>query len=124
LKLGLQASERFWEREQIYGGISWTAQDITQIWYPSHGIHRKKGVLLAAYIYGGPRAIASPICPPRRLELAIRQGRRCTRTIAATSRRRQRGVHRMNHMLRLRGRMDRVVPEMVPRFKRPSVVTT
>ena len=60
VKLGLQASERFWEREQIYGGISWTAQDITQIWYPSHGIHRKKGVLLAAYIFGDAlRATAS-----------------------------------------------------------------
>ena len=41
-KLGLQARERFWEREQIYGGISWTAQDITQIWYPAHGIHRQE----------------------------------------------------------------------------------
>jgi monoamine oxidase len=50
-KIGLQASERFWEREEIFGGISWTFQDITQIWYPGHGIHEQKGVLLAAYTF-------------------------------------------------------------------------
>ncbi len=101
LKLGLQASERFWEREQIYGGISWTAQDITQIWYPSHGIHRKKGVLLAAYIYGGPASDRFADLPALdRLELAIRQGEKVhpdyRRYIES-------GVsvawHRMNHML-------------------------
>ena len=26
-------------------------QDILQIWYPSHGIHRDKGVLLGAYTF-------------------------------------------------------------------------
>ena len=44
--------ERFWEREGIYGGISWTMQDIMQIWYPAHGIHRNKGVMLGAYTFG------------------------------------------------------------------------
>jgi monoamine oxidase len=51
-KIGFQMKERFWEREGIYGGISWTSQDIQQVWYPSHGIHRQKGVMLAAYTYG------------------------------------------------------------------------
>jgi monoamine oxidase len=51
-KLAYQADGRFWEDEdQIYGGISWTNQDITQIWYPSTGFHSKKGVLLGAYIW-------------------------------------------------------------------------
>src|SRR6201999_452985 len=27
-KIGIQMKERFWEKEGIYGGISWTAQDI------------------------------------------------------------------------------------------------
>lgn len=51
LKIGLQMKERFWENEGIYGGISWTMQDIQQIWYPSHGIHGRKGVVVGAYSY-------------------------------------------------------------------------
>ena len=35
VKIGFQARRRFWEEDHaIYGGISWTDQDITQIWYP------------------------------------------------------------------------------------------
>ena len=74
-KLGLQARERFWEREQIYGGISWTSQDITQIWYPAHGIHKQKGVLLAAYTFGGAASDRfANLAPAARIELAIAQG--------------------------------------------------
>jgi monoamine oxidase len=75
LKLGLQARERFWEREQIYGGISWTSQEITQIWYPAHGIHRQKGVLLGAYSFGDAlgEKLAN-LSPAERIELAIQQG--------------------------------------------------
>jgi monoamine oxidase len=74
-KLGLQARERFWEREQIYGGISWTSQDITQIWYPAHGIHRQKGVLLGAYSFGDAlgEKLAN-LSPAERVELALQQG--------------------------------------------------
>jgi monoamine oxidase len=51
-KIAFQASRRFWELdEQIYGGISWTSRDITQIWYPSAGLHAEKGILLGAYIW-------------------------------------------------------------------------
>ena len=74
-KLGLQARERFWEREQIYGGISWTSQEITQIWYPAHGIHRRKGVLLGAYSFAdalGERL--ANMAPAERIELAVTQG--------------------------------------------------
>jgi len=51
-KIGLQMKERFWEREGIYGGITHTDQKINQIWYPSHGIHKPKGVVLGAYTFG------------------------------------------------------------------------
>src|SRR5262249_31379735 len=34
-KIAFRARRRFWEDDGIYGGISWTTQDITQIWYPS-----------------------------------------------------------------------------------------
>lgn len=33
----------------IFGGISWTSDEITQIWYPSTGYHDQKGVLTGAY---------------------------------------------------------------------------
>ncbi|MDT8429258.1 MAG: FAD-dependent oxidoreductase [Pseudomonadales bacterium] len=51
-KAAFQAKERFWEKEGIYGGITWTNQPIRQIWYPTHGIHSQKGIVLAAYDYG------------------------------------------------------------------------
>jgi monoamine oxidase len=68
-KVAFQADTRFWETEQqIYGGISWTSRDATQIWYPSAGIHQKKGILVGAYIWSqdiGDAFAAKPL--PRRL---------------------------------------------------------
>ena len=52
-KAAFQARRRFWEEEDIYGGISWMNTPSQQIWYPSHGIHQDKGIILAAYDYGG-----------------------------------------------------------------------
>jgi monoamine oxidase len=67
-ELGAQA-------EGIYGGISWTTQDITQIWYPAHGIHRPKGIVLGAYTFNDAIADKFTRLKPRdRLELAILQG--------------------------------------------------
>ncbi len=49
-KLAWQSQPRFWEdRLGIYGGISWTQREITQIWYPSSGFHGKSGILIGAY---------------------------------------------------------------------------
>ena len=51
-KIAFQADRRFWELdESIYGGISWTSRDITQIWYPTAGIDKPKGILVGAYIW-------------------------------------------------------------------------
>ncbi len=48
-------SRRFWEQDHnIYGGISWTTQDITQIWYPNNGFGQANGVIVGSYIFGGP----------------------------------------------------------------------
>jgi len=48
-------SRRFWEQDHnIYGGISWTKQDITQIWYPNYGFGQTNGIVLGAYIFDGP----------------------------------------------------------------------
>lgn len=47
-------SRRFWEQDHnIYGGISWTQQAITQVWYPNHGFGEQQGIVLGAYIFGG-----------------------------------------------------------------------
>ena len=43
---------RFWEKEQIYGGISFVGGDTTLIWYPSAGLHSERGMLLATYTSG------------------------------------------------------------------------
>jgi monoamine oxidase len=49
-KIGWQTRERFWEiHDGIYGGISWTKQMTTQIWYPSSGFHSQYGVLTGSY---------------------------------------------------------------------------
>jgi len=74
-KVGFQAKERFWEREGIYGGISWTAQDITQLWYPAHGIHARKGILLGAYMWDETAGTKfTQMTHAQRIETAIVQG--------------------------------------------------
>jgi len=73
-KIGWQA-DRFWEsKDQIYGGISWTTDDITQVWYPSSGFLSRKGVLTGAYMYGeaADRFNAKPIT--ERLHIARAHG--------------------------------------------------
>jgi len=52
-KIAYQMKERFWENEGIYGGISYSADRINQIWYPSHDIHAQKGIVLGAYTWDG-----------------------------------------------------------------------
>jgi monoamine oxidase len=52
-KLAFHAPRRFWEEDAaIYGGISWTTGDVSQLWYPSHGFHAAGGgILLGAYLW-------------------------------------------------------------------------
>ncbi|MDH5345880.1 MAG: FAD-dependent oxidoreductase, partial [Gammaproteobacteria bacterium] len=69
-------SRRFWEQDHnIYGGISWTTQDITQIWYPNSGFGRGDGILVGAYIFGGTAGNTfSNQSPQQRINGAISQG--------------------------------------------------
>jgi monoamine oxidase len=75
MKVAFQ-SRRFWEEDQqIYGGISWTTRDITQIWYPSGGFHRPQGVIVGAYIWSNEIAAHwEPMSPEARLVQAIEDG--------------------------------------------------
>jgi monoamine oxidase len=69
-------SRRFWEQEHnIYGGISWTTQDITQIWYPNNGFGQNNGILVGAYIFGGPAGTNfASLTPQQRINTALAQG--------------------------------------------------
>ncbi|WP_167854918.1 flavin monoamine oxidase family protein [Mangrovimicrobium sediminis] len=101
-KIGLQASERFWEAEGIYAGISWTRQDITQIWYPQQGIFARKGIVLGAYAWD-PAIIDrfAPLDHTQRLAKALAEGERVHPH--GYTRYMENGVsicwHRMNHMM-------------------------
>jgi len=77
VKIGLQFSRRFWEEdEHIFGGISYTQQPIRQISYPQHGYNQGgKGVLLGAYLFGGPNAYEfTTMSPEQRVQTAVEQG--------------------------------------------------
>lgn len=76
VKIAFQADRRWWETDnQIYGGITWTSRDITQMWYPSVGIHGDKGIIVGAYIWTnsiGDRFAA--MTPAQRIERALAEG--------------------------------------------------
>jgi monoamine oxidase len=76
VKVGLQFKRRFWEEDhRIYGGITSTDQDISQIAYPSNGFFGKKGVLLGAYMYGGAASLSyTADSPQERIRRAFEAG--------------------------------------------------
>lgn len=74
-KVGWQTGSRFWEDENdIYGGISWTKHIISQIWYPSHGFHTRKGVLTGAYMFGNSARTFGLMSHAERMAAAIEGG--------------------------------------------------
>ena len=73
-KSGLQFKKRFWEDEQIYGGITRTNLDIEQIWYPSYGYQSNKGVIVGYYNTGAKANAIGTLPPVTRLDEAIKQG--------------------------------------------------
>ena len=79
VKIGLQFRRRFWEEdERIYGGISYTDLPIRQIGYPASGYNAGgKGVLLGAYVWGGPNAYElTAMTPAERIAAALDDGAR------------------------------------------------
>lgn len=71
-KVGWQANRRFWELDnEIYGGISYINNNITQMWYPSNGyLFEEKGVLTGAYNYTGNAEYLGNQSLPERLKIA------------------------------------------------------
>ena len=74
-KIGLQFKRRFWERDdEIYGGRSWTDQEVGQIIYPSHGFTTAKGILVGYYLDFRGTMRARP--PAEIQRIALDQGAR------------------------------------------------
>ncbi|NEP78935.1 MAG: NAD(P)-binding protein [Okeania sp. SIO3B3] len=80
-KVGWQAERRLWQEAEgagdvpIYGGISWSSDEIAQIWYPSEEYHAELGVLTGAYNFSAVAQKWGDLEPEKRLELA-REGAR------------------------------------------------
>lgn len=98
-KGAFQMKERFWEAQDIYGGITWTNQPIRQIWYPYHGLMKQKGVVLAAYDYGTGMHFTR-MTQEQRIEAMLAQGEKVHPEYRQMA---EHGItiawHRMNHML-------------------------
>lgn len=72
IKVGWQGKNRFWEeKDEIYGGISWTTDIIGQIWYPSEDFTARTGVLTGAYNRGTNASQYAAQDGPQRLQTAV-----------------------------------------------------
>ncbi|WP_308368333.1 MULTISPECIES: FAD-dependent oxidoreductase [unclassified Microbulbifer] len=98
-KAAFQARTRFWEDEDIYGGITWVNAPIRQIWYPPHGIHKEKGIVLAAYDFVGGMHFTN-MTQGQRIEALLQQGEKVHPDYRQQV---EKGItiawHRINHML-------------------------
>jgi monoamine oxidase len=75
-KIGLQFRRRFWEEDDgIFGGISRTDQEITNVVYPSTGFLGRKGIVIGYYQTSGALAtVMGRRSPEERTGIALSQG--------------------------------------------------
>ncbi|MVN77398.1 FAD-dependent oxidoreductase [Hymenobacter sp. HMF4947] len=74
-KIGLQFKRRFWEEdEQIFGGITHTNNELTQIFYPSYDYLSKKGILLGYYNFNEKAKKVGDLTYAERQQLALQKG--------------------------------------------------
>ncbi|WP_324676214.1 flavin monoamine oxidase family protein [Hymenobacter sp. GOD-10R] len=74
-KIGLQFKRRFWEEdEQIFGGITHTNNDLTQIFYPSYDYLGKKGILIGYYNFNEKAKKVGDLTYQEREKLALQKG--------------------------------------------------
>ena len=75
-KIGLQFKRRFWEEdEHIYGGITHTNNDLTQIFYPSYDYLGKKGILIGYYNFNEKAQKIGALGYADREKFALEKGR-------------------------------------------------
>jgi monoamine oxidase len=74
-KIGLQFKRRFWEEdEQVYGGITHTNNELTQIFYPSYDYQSQKGILVGYYNFNEKAKRTGDLSPKEREGLALKKG--------------------------------------------------
>lgn len=74
-KIGLQFKRRFWEEDDaIFGGITKTNMDITQLFYPSYGFLGAKGVLKGMYNFHERARKIGNLSLDERQRVALEQG--------------------------------------------------
>ncbi|OIV35869.1 amino acid oxidase [Mangrovactinospora gilvigrisea] len=74
-KIGLEYRSRWWESaDRIYGGITETDMDLDHIWYPSHGYHDRRGLLIGYYNTGAHANAYAALTPAERQARALAQG--------------------------------------------------
>lgn len=74
-KIGLQFKRRFWEEdENIYGGITHTNNEITQLFYPSNDYLSKKGILIGYYNFNDKAKRTGALTYNDREKLALETG--------------------------------------------------
>jgi len=74
-KIGLQFRRRFWEEdEHIYGGITHTNNELTQIFYPSYDYLGKKGILIGYYNFNEKAKAVGELTYQQREQLALTKG--------------------------------------------------
>jgi monoamine oxidase len=76
VKIGLEMRKRFWEEEEaIYGGHSFTNQEIALISYPNNNFFQDgPAVLLGAFASGNAAYHLAGMTPQQRIEAALAQG--------------------------------------------------
>ncbi|NCD72133.1 NAD(P)-binding protein [Mucilaginibacter sp. R11] len=75
-KIGMQFKRRFWEEDEaIYGGITHTNNDLTQIFYPSYDYLDKKGILIGYYNFNEKAERVGDLSYTDREKLALDKGR-------------------------------------------------
>jgi monoamine oxidase len=74
-KIGLQFKRRFWEEDEgIYGGITHTNNQLTQIFYPSYDYLNGKGILIGYYNFNEKAVATGNLTYPEREKLALDKG--------------------------------------------------
>jgi len=74
-KIGMQFKRRFWEEDEgIYGGITHTNNQLTQLFYPSNDYLSGKGILIGYYNFNEKAKATGELSYQQREQLALDKG--------------------------------------------------
>ena len=75
-KIGLQFKRRFWEEDEgVYGGITHSNNELTQIFYPNNNYQGNKGILIGYYNFNEKAKKVGALNYSDREKLALQKGR-------------------------------------------------